>query len=159
MSSDRVRLIPFVLVVLASLLPVVARAQTRCCSCNGYGTNCSACFYVVDQTALCGGFNTGSIRYCGCASEATGDGDGDGDGGGVGCSRLSSRTTVMGLDRGGAKLADHQFGSGLLNPGERRDGTFNVSVYRPFSRFEGWEASCRHSWTIEETCPFSKGMV
>jgi hypothetical protein len=109
MTSSRVRLIPVALVALAILLPAAAGAQTRYCSCNGYGTNCSACFYVVDQAARCGGYRTGSVHYCGCASEAI-----DGSGG---CSRLSSRTTMMGSDRGGAKLDGPQLGFGLLNPG------------------------------------------
>jgi hypothetical protein len=122
-SSRRVRLIPLVLVALASLLPATAGTQNKCCSCSAAnGTNCSACFYV-DQTARCAGYKTGSIHYCGCASEAIG-----GSGGG-GCSRLSSRTTVMGLDRGGAKLAGQQLGVGLLNPGERREGSFNFEEW------------------------------
>ena len=121
MTSSRGLLILFVLAALASLLTDTAGAQNRCCSCSGYGTNCSACFYVVDQAALCGGHTNGSIHYCGCASQAI-------DGGG-GCSRLSSRTTVMGLDRGGAKLADQQLGFGLLNPGERRKGSFNFEEW------------------------------
>ena len=121
MTSNRVRRIPFVLVALASLLPAAARAEIRCCGCSAYGTNCSACFYVVDQTARCGGYKDGSISYCGCMREAIG--------GGGGCSRLSSRTTVMGLDRGGAKLAGQQLGFGLLNPGNRRDGTFNFEEW------------------------------
>ncbi len=131
MTLSRGLLIRSVLVALASLLPAAAGAQLRCCSCSGYGANCSACFYV-DQTAVCAGYDDGSVHYCGCMSEAIG--------GGGGCSRLSSRTTVMGLDRGadrGAKLAGQQLGSGLLNPGNRREGSFNFEEWAVVSSTGG----------------------
>lgn len=125
MTASRVRLIPFVLVALAILLPNAVEAQ-NCCNCDFLGTSCSACCYV-DQAPSCTVASSGSVLYCSCLC-LTGGG-----GGGGGCSiRLDSRTTVMGLDRGadrGAKLADHQLQFGLLNPGERRDGSFNFEEW------------------------------
>jgi hypothetical protein len=129
MTSSRSLLILFVLVALAVLLPDAAGAQSNCCECQSNGTNCSASCYV-DQNLSCTVYNAGSILYCGCTCEPIGGGSGGG--GGVGCGRLSSRTTVMGLDRGsdrGAKLAEHQLGFGLLNPGKRREGSFNFEEW------------------------------
>jgi hypothetical protein len=130
MAFGRVRLISFVLVTLAivamaSLLPDAAVAQSNCCSCSFNGTNCSACCYS-DQGPNCRVEGSNTTLYCACNCTNPG-------GGGAGCSiRLDSRTTVMGLDRGsdrGAKLADHQLGFGLLNSGNRREGTFNFEEW------------------------------
>lgn len=115
--------------ILAVLLPAGAVAQGACCQCNFNGTNCSACCYA-DQTPSCAVESIGSVSYCACICVGIGGGGGVG---GVGCSvRLDSRTTVMGLDRGserGAKVAPHQLGYGLLNPGERRDGSYNFEEW------------------------------
>ena len=127
MTTSRGLLILSVLVALAILLPGAAGAQGNCCQCSFNGTNCSACCYP-DQRASCPVETVGSVSYCACSCLLIGGGGN----GSVGCSRLSSRTTVMGLDRGldrGAKLADHQLGFGLLNPGERRDGSFNFEEW------------------------------
>jgi len=130
MAFGRVRLIPFVLVALAVvgvaiLLPDAVQAQS-CCECSYNGTNCSACCYA-DQTPSCVVEFSSSVGYCACTCPLTGGGPG------AGCSiRLDSRTTVMGLDRGGdrgAKIAEHQIGAGLLNPGERREGSFNFEEW------------------------------
>jgi hypothetical protein len=125
MTPSRVLLIPFVLVALAILLPGAAGAQSSCCSCSFNGTNCSACCYL-DQGPNCRVESSGTVLYCACNCTNPGGG------GGVGCSRLDSRTAVMGVDRGadrGAKIADHQLEFGLLNPGERRDGPFNFEEW------------------------------
>jgi len=129
MTSGPVRLIPlFVLAALAILLPNAVGAQSTCCECHFEGTNCSACCYI-DQNPLCTLYYAGSFFYCGCTCEPIGGGGG----GGGGCAiRLSSRTMVMGADRGadrGAKLAGHQLGFGLLHPGKRREGSFNFEEW------------------------------
>jgi hypothetical protein len=128
MTSSHGLLILFVLVALAILLPGAAGAQSTCCECHFNGTDCSACCYV-DQTPSCVVEGSGSIFYCACTCELIGGGGG----GGTGCSiRLDSRTTVMGSDRGPdreAKLAGHQLRFGLLNPGERREGSFNFEEW------------------------------
>ncbi len=126
---SRVLPLPLVLVTVAILFPEAVAAQGSCCQCSFNGTNCSACCYV-DQTASCAVESIGSVSYCACICVG---GGGSGGGGGVGCSvTLDSRTTVMGLDRGserGAKAAPHQLGFGLLNPGERRDGSYNFEEW------------------------------
>ncbi len=128
MTLGRSLLIPSALMALAVLLPDAVGAQGNCCSCSFNGTNCSACCYV-DQTPSCVVESSGSIFYCACTCQMIGGGGG----GGGGCKiRLDSRTTVIGLDRGsdrGAKVADHQLQFGLLNPGDRREGSFNFEEW------------------------------
>lgn len=121
MTSGRGRLIPSVLVALATLLPAAVGAQDYCCSCSGGDSGpCSTCCYA-DQTPVCGYVYYGSIRYCSCDCVLN-----SGGGGGVGgCNglTLSSRTLVIGSDRG-AEFADHQLRFGLQRPGDRREGSF-----------------------------------
>jgi hypothetical protein len=128
MTSSRGLLISSVLMALAILLPDAVGAQGDCCECHANGTNCSACCYV-DQNPSCIIYNAGSVIYCGCTCEPSGGGGG----GAGGCAlRLGSQTIVIGSDRRPdreAKLADHQLGFGLLNPGKRRDGTFNFEEW------------------------------
>jgi hypothetical protein len=132
MTLGRGLLIPSVLMALAILLPDAVGAQGNCCSCSFDGTNCSACCYV-DQTASCFVDSAGSVLFCSCTCELIGGGGG---GGGSCKIRLDSRTTVIGLDRGsnrgsdrGAKVADYQLHFGLLNPGDRREGSFNFEEW------------------------------
>ena len=136
-----------VLVALAIFLPDAVGAQFKCCSCTGgEGGACSACCYV-DQTPLCTLYDAGSFFYCGCSCEPN-DG-GAGGGGPCGSMRLSSRTLVIGSDRGselaenqlrfgllekgdrreGSELAEHQLRFGLLHPGVRREGSFNFEEW------------------------------
>ena len=117
MTSGRGRPIPFVLVALAILLPGAVGAQPggNCCSCDYNGTSCSACCYS-DQAPNCAVF--GSPLHCGCYCET-----GGGGGGPCGGMSLSSRTLVIGSDRG-SELADHQLRFGLQQPGDRREGSF-----------------------------------
>lgn len=128
MTLGRGLLIPSVLLALAILLPDAVGAQSPCCTCSFRGTNCSACCYV-DQTPLCAVESSGSVFYCACTCQLIG---GSGGGGG-GCKvRLDSHTTVIDSDRGsdrGAKLADQQLRFGLLNPGDRREGSFNFEEW------------------------------
>jgi hypothetical protein len=129
----RGRAIPFVLVALAILLPDALGAQDLCCHCYTNGI-CSTCCWS-DQVPVCGEWTDG---YCGCTCVTIGGGGR----GGVGCgSRLSSSTIVIGSDRGSrsklggaqwlgeAKLADHQLRFGRLNPGRRRNGSFNFEEW------------------------------
>ena len=149
MTSGRGLLIPFVMVALAILLPDAVGAQRTCCSCpTDLNPACVACC-DPDQIPVCGSFD----GTCGCYCEPGGGGIGSG-----GCKTLSSRTLVIVSDRaenvgrdrretfgkwGGAsgarsrpdaseaeeELADHQLRFGLLNPGDRRDGSFNFEEW------------------------------
>lgn len=115
------------LLIALAFLPASAGAQSNCCTCSAFGTNCSACCWP-DQQANCITFIQGAVTHCGCYCDPVGGGEGGG--GGVGCLRLDSQTTVMGADRrSGVEAKAHQLGGGLLNPGERRDGTYNFEEW------------------------------
>jgi len=119
-TSDRGRPILFVLVALAILLPGAVGAQGGCCFCDDFeGESCAACCYP-DQTPTCTFDNFGSHYFCSCTCEAR-----SGGGGGGGCAgmTLSSRTLVIGSDRG-PELAGHQLRFGLQRSGNRREGSF-----------------------------------
>ena len=116
------------LLLLAALIALPASGGAECCNCSVNGTNCSACCFV-DQDPSCTVFGQGSVIYCGCYCDPK-PGGGSGGGGGVGCLRLDSRTSAMGADRrSGLEAKAYQLGGGLLNPGERRDGTYNFEEW------------------------------
>jgi hypothetical protein len=123
-----IRTLLLLLLVLA-FLSAAAMAQSNCCSCNTNGTNCSACCWP-DQQANCITFILGTAPvHCGCYCDPL-PGDGGGGSGGAGCFRLNSQTTIMGADgRSGVEPKAHQLGGGLLNPGKRRDGTYNFEEW------------------------------
>lgn len=113
------------LLIALAFLPASAGAQSNCCTCSSNGTNCSACCWP-DQQANCITFIIGTAPpHCGCYCDPLGGGEGGG-----GCLRLDSQTTIIGADRrSGLEAKAHQLGGGLLNPGERRDGTYNFEEW------------------------------
>lgn len=140
MTSCRGRSILYVLVTLAILLlPNAVGAQGNCCGCEYSGGGCSACCYE-DQTPECTLFPDGS---CGCYCNPMGGG------GGPGCNGLtaSSRTLVVGSDRG-TGLADHQLQFDLANAGERRDGSYVFEEWA-LVRNEGGKARVLSGSTAE----------
>lgn len=113
MTLGRDRSIPLVLLALVILVATPAGAQDGCCTCDYPGGGCSACCYE-DQIPRCTVFPDGS---CGCYCNP------GGPAGGCDGLSVSSRTLAIGSDEG-PELADHQLRFGLVNAGDRREGSF-----------------------------------
>lgn len=118
--------------LLLTLVALPPASFADCCVCTSdTGSSCSACCWP-DQRPSCSTFILGNTPpHCGCYCDPLPGDGGGGGGGGVGCLRLDSETTVMGRDRqrSGAEAKAYQLGGGLLNPRERRDGTYNFEEW------------------------------